>query len=133
VGSWIVQITFTSPLELEDVRKRGLAQFTVTGQWIGTESAVEPGSKVDGSWRQTLYLGKWTSTSDGEIEVKGKRMYKSEEGVLLVTTFTRIQLKLEPGRHGRVSSGPKLSTRQVLSRRSSWAFWTPGAWDKGPG
>lgn len=96
VGTWIVQITFTSPPESKDVSKRGLSQFTAAGQWIGTESALEPDSKVDGSWRQTLYVGQWTSTQDGEIEVRGRRMYKSEEGILLVITFTRMQLSLEP-------------------------------------
>jgi hypothetical protein len=45
VGTWIVHITFTSSPESEDVRKRGLSQFTANGQWIGTESALEPDSK----------------------------------------------------------------------------------------
>lgn len=94
VGTWMVHITFTSPPAWLNAQKRAMSHFIADGQWIGSESVLEPGSHVDGSWKQTTYHGRWRSRRSGDIEVTGNRMFKSPHGDLLLTTLTRIRLRL---------------------------------------
>src|SRR5947208_822830 len=63
-GSWMVQIVYentTNNLGSQGAHKTAMCQFSDDGRWLGSVSAVNPGSSESwpANWRQATYHGEW--------------------------------------------------------------------------
>jgi hypothetical protein len=119
-GSWMVQIVYdntTSNLGSNGTHKTARCQFFDDGRWMGSVSAVNPGSSESwpANWRQATYHGEWKrspraannqesgmrpdsamTTGDTAMTIQTNRMRNDDLGNFVANATTTQRLRLVP-------------------------------------
>jgi hypothetical protein len=117
-GSWMVQIVYdntTNNQGSKGTHKIAMCQFFDDGRWMGSVSAVNPGSSESwpANWRQATYHGEWkrsphamnhqesgmrpdaaVTTGDATVTIQANRMRTDDLGNFVANATTTIQAAL---------------------------------------
>jgi hypothetical protein len=97
-GSWMVQIAYddtANNLGSQASQKTAMCQFFDDGRWMGSVSAVNPGSAESwpANWRQATYHGEWRRRGD-QIVVRANRLRHDDAGNFVANATTTINATL---------------------------------------
>jgi hypothetical protein len=117
-GSWMVQIVYentTNNLGSKGTHKTAMCQFFDDGRWMGSVSAINPGSSESwpANWRQATYHGEWkrslragnhqeggmrpdsaVTTQGATVTIQANRMRTDDLGNFVANATTTIQATL---------------------------------------
>jgi hypothetical protein len=97
-GSWLVDIVYentSNNLGSQGTSKTAMCQFFDDGRWIGSVSAVKPGSSESwpAQWRQQTYHGEWRRHGSA-VSITANRMRTDDMGNYVANAATEIQATL---------------------------------------
>jgi len=97
-GSWMVQIAYddtANNLGSQAAQKTAMCQFFDDGRWMGSVSAVNPGSAESwpANWRQATYHGEWRRRGD-QIVIRANRLRHDDAGNFVANATTTINATL---------------------------------------
>ena len=97
-GSWMVDIVYDNTannLGSQAALKTAMCQFFDDGRWLGSVSAVKPGSSESwpAQWRQQTYHGEWKHHGHS-VTITANRMRTDDLGNYVANAATEIQATL---------------------------------------
>ena len=116
-GSWMVQIAYDDTrnnMGSQATLKTAMCQFSDDGRWLGSVSAVNPGSAESwpANWHQATYHGEWRRRGY-DVTIRANRMRTDDAGNFVANAYTTIQATLSSD--GQQWTGTFVTTSRSLT------------------